>query len=173
MFFINHTAIIVYSRLHVSTPLLSPCYSTIAERRPVDRTPSHLSPAAMLPFPLYSHKFPLSSIHFRQRMLVVMASASNRHFDLAILGQNEPGGIGRNWETSSAVFLTTYGPFPWLQYRLPSSPLQQTKGHETVIELYIHDELPDNRGSAFYPYCHYERLDKVQVHWVFNYLTSD
>jgi hypothetical protein len=94
MFSINYTAIIVYSRLHVSDPLLPPCYSTIAERRPVDRTPSHLSPAAMLPLPLYSHKFPFS----RQstlviRMLVVMASASNRHFDLANSGQRGLGGI--------------------------------------------------------------------------------
>jgi hypothetical protein len=38
MFFLNYTAIIVYSLLHVSDPLLSPCYSTIAEGRPVDRT---------------------------------------------------------------------------------------------------------------------------------------
>jgi len=60
MFSINYTAFIVYSRLHVSDPLLPPCYITTAERRPVDRTPSHLSPAAMLPLPLYSHKFPFS-----------------------------------------------------------------------------------------------------------------
>jgi len=94
MFSINYTPIVVYSRLHVSDPLFRSCYSTIGERRPVDRTPSHLSPAAMLPLPLYSHKFPFS----RQstlviRMLVVMASATNRHFDLANLGQRGLGGI--------------------------------------------------------------------------------
>jgi hypothetical protein len=88
MFFINYTAIIIYSWLHVSDPLLSPCYSTTAERRPADRTPftssssCHASSSPLLP------QIPLQpSIHSRQRMLVVMVSASNRHFDLAILGQ--------------------------------------------------------------------------------------
>ena len=93
MFPINYTAIIVYSRLHVSVPL-SPCYSTAADRRPVDRTPSHLSPAAMLSLLLYSPKFPFSRLFtLVTRMLVVMASASNRHFDLANLSPMGTGGI--------------------------------------------------------------------------------
>jgi hypothetical protein len=66
----------------------------VRQPQDVDRTPSYLSPAAMLPLPLYSPKFPYSRLStLVTRMLVVMASASNRHSDLANVGQRGLGGI--------------------------------------------------------------------------------
>jgi hypothetical protein len=159
MFSVSYRAIIVCSRLHVPGPLFPACCRKVAKRRPVDRTPSHLSRAAMLRLLLSSPLFPSSrlSILFK-RMLVVMTFASNKHLRLSHLGLGGNRAVGRNWAPSSTVVLTTHThthththtvPFRGFSIDYLPSPLQQTKGHETV-----HGVLPDNKDSSFYPYCH-------------------